>query len=195
MAICALAFVGKQNSGKTTVLEKLITELTQRGYNVGTLKHHGHAGFDFDIEGKDSWRHAQAGSRFTAVSAPDKIAMVRELDAPEDAAATLAAMMALSTAGENQGTRPLDIILVEGFRQSGLPTIELFRAANPNDAEREFGEEGNSIVGVITNMPRIKEASARRNIPSFDFEDTAALADYVELLLPDYLIEAQTKSS
>ena len=182
MALLALAFVGKQNSGKTVLLEKLIPELVKRGLNVGTLKHHGHAGFDFDIEGKDSWRHAQAGSSFTVVSAPDKIAMVRNLDAPEDAANTLAAMVALSSAGEYQGTRPLDIILVEGYRQSGLPTIELFRAANPNDADRELGGEGNIVIGVVTDIPRIIETATGRGIPYFGFEDTAALADYVESL-------------
>lgn len=182
MAILALAFVGKQNSGKTTLLEKLITELTRRGLNVGTLKHHSHAGFDFDIEGKDSWRHAEAGSSFTVVSAPDKIAMVRKLDAPEDAANTLAAMVALSTAGEAQGTRPLDIILVEGFRHSGLPTVELFRAANPKDAQRELGGEGNSVIAVVTDIPRIEEAATSQGLPSFTFEAIEALADFVQSL-------------
>lgn len=182
MAILALAFVGKQNSGKTTLLEKLIAELTKRGHSVGTLKHHGHRGFDFDVKGKDSWRHAQAGSRFTVVSAPDKIAIVRELDAPEDAPNTLAAMVALSTAGEAQGTRPLDIILVEGYRQSGLPTVELFRAANPRDAKRSLGTEGNKIIAVVTDMPKIEKSAASKNIPTFSFGDTEALADFVERL-------------
>ncbi|MDR2035077.1 MAG: molybdopterin-guanine dinucleotide biosynthesis protein B [Coriobacteriales bacterium] len=182
MTLLALAFVGKQNSGKTTLLEKLIAELTRRGYNVGTLKHHSHAGFDFDREGKDSWRHAQAGSRFTVVSAPDKIAMVRTLDAPEEAMDTLAHMVALSKTGETKGTRPLDIVLVEGFRNSGLPTIELFRAANPKDAHRSLGEEGNNIIAVVTDLPRIQEAANGQGIPSFGFDDIDQLASYVELL-------------
>ncbi len=59
----ALAFIGYQNSGKTTLVEKVIAELTARGLRVGSLKHHGHHGFDIDVPGKDSWRHAQAGSR------------------------------------------------------------------------------------------------------------------------------------
>lgn len=190
MAFFALAFVGKQNSGKTTLLEKLIAELTQRGYNVGTLKHHSHAGIDFDVPGKDSWRHAQAGSRFSVVSAPDKIALVRELDAPEDPAATLAAMVALSAAGEAQGTRPLDIILVEGFRQSGLPTVELFRAANPKDAQRELGGEGNDIIAVVTDIPRIQEAARTQGIPGFSFDNTCALADFVEQTIASMRLKA-----
>jgi len=182
MDFYAVAFVGRQNSGKTVLLEQLIAELTGRGYNVGTLKHHGHEGFDFDIEGKDSWRHAQAGSRFTVVSAPDKVAMVRQLDAPESAAHTLAAMVALSTAGEAQGTRSLDIILVEGYRSSGLPTVELFRADNPKDAERELGGEGNEIIAVVTDMPRIQKAAEEQRIPCFGFDAVKALADSIEEL-------------
>ncbi|MDR3136943.1 MAG: molybdopterin-guanine dinucleotide biosynthesis protein B [Coriobacteriales bacterium] len=180
MNILALAFVGKQNSGKTTLLEKLIAELTVRGRRVGTLKHHSHAGFEFDIEGKDSWRHAHAGSCFAVVSAPDKIAMVRQLDAPEDATKTLAAMIALSGAGVAEGTAALDIILVEGYRHSGLPTVELFRAANPKDAERELGSEANAVVAVVTDIQRIRRAAAQQDMPAFGFEDIAALADFVE---------------
>ena len=183
MNFFALAFVGKQNSGKTVLLEKLIAELTGRGLCVGTLKHHSHAGFEYDVEGKDSWRHARAGSRFTAISAPDKIAMVRELDAPEEAANTLASMVAISTAGEAQGTRPLDIILVEGYRHSGLPTVELFRADNPKDAERQLGGEGNDIIAVVTDIPRIKSAATEQSLPSFSFEDTKQLAEFIEQLL------------
>jgi len=183
MTFFALAFVGRQNSGKTVLLEKIIAELTDRGYCVGTLKHHGHEGFAIDVEGKDSWRHVKAGSRFTVVSSPDKIAMVRELDAPEDAANTLATMVAISRAGEGQGTRPLDVILVEGYRSSGLPTVELFRADNPKDAERELGGEGNVIVAVVTDMSRIEAAAAEQGIPSFTFEDTRRLVGYIEELI------------
>ena len=59
----AVAFIGYQNSGKTTLVEKVIAELTARGLRVGSIKHHGHHRFDIDVPGKDSWRHAEAGSR------------------------------------------------------------------------------------------------------------------------------------
>lgn len=180
MTILALAFVGRKNSGKTQLLEKLVGELTQRGYRVGTLKHHGHPGFDIDVEGKDSWRLTQAGSRFSVISAPDKIAMVRQLDAPEDAANTIAAMLAISAAGADAGTGPLDIVLVEGYRNSGLPTVELFRAANPNDAERQLDATGSQLVAVVTDMARIKAAAKARFIACFDFDDIKAIAAFVE---------------
>jgi molybdopterin-guanine dinucleotide biosynthesis protein MobB len=174
----AIAFVGKQNSGKTTLLEKLIASLTANGVNVGTLKHHSHAGFEFDIEGKDSWRHAQAGSSFSVVSAPDKIAMVRKLDQPEEAAQTIAAMIALSSTAAN--TKPLDVVLVEGYRHANLPTIELFRAANPKDIDRELGTEGNEIIGVVTDIERVQSEAAALQIPCFTFEQIAQLTDYLQ---------------
>ena len=57
----AVSFVGRHNSGKTTLLEKVIAELVSRGLNIGTIKHHGHPDFDIDIPGKDSFRHRAAG--------------------------------------------------------------------------------------------------------------------------------------
>ncbi|MFR2950113.1 MAG: cyclic pyranopterin monophosphate synthase MoaC [Collinsella intestinalis] len=66
----AVAFVGYQNAGKTTLVEKVISRLAQRGVRVGSIKHHGHKGFDIDQPGKDSWRHAQAGSRHVGLISP-----------------------------------------------------------------------------------------------------------------------------
>ena len=67
-AVPAIAFIGYQNSGKTTLVEKVIAELTRRGLRVGSLKHHGHHGFDIDVPAKDTWRHHQAGSKHMGLS-------------------------------------------------------------------------------------------------------------------------------
>jgi len=61
----------------------------------------------------------------------------------------------------------------------------LFRAENPKDAERELGSEGNEIMAVITNMPRIQQAASEQGIACFGFDDTGALADFVEELKAD----------
>ena len=53
-----VSIVGKSDSGKTTLIEKLLPELTRRGYRIATVKHDVH-GFEVDREGKDSWRHKQ----------------------------------------------------------------------------------------------------------------------------------------
>ena len=72
MTVAILSIVGKSKSGKTTLVEKIIAELKRRNYRVATIKHHSHPGFEIDHPGKDSWRHAQAGSDHAVVAAPDK---------------------------------------------------------------------------------------------------------------------------
>jgi molybdopterin-guanine dinucleotide biosynthesis protein MobB len=171
--------VGKQNSGKTTLLVQLVSELTARGIRVGTVKHHSHAGFEFDIEGKDSWRHRRAGSLYTVIAAPDQIASVQTVTSYIPLEKIVASMSRESQ--DSDGRSMLDIILVEGYRHGGLPTIELFRAANPNDSSREFGTEGNQIIAVVTDMATIQRAAAAKNpaLPAFEFNQITELADFV----------------
>ncbi len=71
--------MGKSGVGKTTALERVIREIKRRGYRLGTVKHDTH-GFDVDKPGKDSWRHAQAGSDAVVISGPRKMALIRQLD-------------------------------------------------------------------------------------------------------------------
>ena len=81
MPIPVVTIIGKSGSGKTTLMEGLIPELSRRGYRIATINHHSHAGFEVDQMGKDSWRHAQAGSVHVIIAAPDKIASHRPLRA------------------------------------------------------------------------------------------------------------------
>ena len=74
MAPPILSFVGRSNSGKTTLIERVIPELTRAGYRVATVKHAGH-GFELDTEGKDSWRHKQAGANTVIVISKGSLAM------------------------------------------------------------------------------------------------------------------------
>ncbi len=116
-----VAFVGRHNSGKTTLVEKIISELVARGRDVGSVKHHGHAGFELDVPGKDSWRHRKAGASEVAISAPDQFALIRSLPQELSMAACVGAMQAH------------DVVVIEGYRYSDLPTVEIMRAANKRD--------------------------------------------------------------
>ncbi len=78
MSIPILCFVGRSNSGKTTLIERLIPELVQAGYRVATIKHAGH-GFDLDTEGKDSWRHKRAGASAVMVLSKGSLAMFSDV--------------------------------------------------------------------------------------------------------------------
>jgi formylmethanofuran dehydrogenase subunit E len=156
--IPVVTVVGKSGSGKTTLIEKMVGELSRRGYRVGTLKHHSHAGFDIDKAGKDSWRHAQAGSRHVVIAAPDKIASYRLLEEELSLDEILP---------EFEG---VDIVLVEGYRQSKKPTIQVVRSENGlatvGDPER--------WIAVATDTPLDLEA------PQYDLDDYQGLVDLLE---------------
>ena len=127
-----VSIVGKSESGKTTLIEKLIAELTRRGFRVATIKHNRH-GFEIDHEGKDSWRHKQAGAVATVVASPGRIALIedtpKDYDLPRSGTAT---------------SRNADIILAEGYKINPHPKIEVFRTELMR--ERLCGPEDNLIA-------------------------------------------------
>lgn len=117
----AIAVVGRHNSGKTTLIEQLIGELVGRGIDVGSIKHHSHRGFDIDYPGKDSYRHRAAGASETVIAAPGQVARIKTIEGEEECADLVRSMPGH------------DIVVVEGYRKSGLPTVEIMRAANTAD--------------------------------------------------------------
>ena len=152
-----VSIVGRAKSGKTTLMEKLIRELASRGYRVATIKHTPE-GMSFDMPGKDSWRHLQAGSEATMVSAPDKVVLVR----PVTRETTLEEMARLL--GEDY-----DIILAEGFKHDDAPKIEVHR--------REVAPPLSNIkklIAVVTDEP------LDTKVRQFSLEDVKGLADLLE---------------
>lgn len=152
-----LSIVGKSGSGKTTLLEKLIPALKRRGLRVGTIKHHAHPGFEIDQPGKDTWRHAQAGSDHVVIAAPDKIASIRRLSAP------------LSVTEIAAGMGDVDIIITEGFKRAGLSAVEVLRAANG----LEFVSDPAQLRAVAADVPLAVD------VPQFDLNDAEGLADWI----------------
>jgi molybdopterin-guanine dinucleotide biosynthesis protein MobB len=158
MPIPVVTIIGKSKSGKTTLLEKLIPALRQRGYRVGTVKHHSHPGFEIDQPGKDSWRHAQAGSQQVVIAAPDKVASYRftETEASLDDVLT--------------EFRDVDIILVEGYKRAGKPSIEIVRAARGLEL---IGSEDQRIAVAVDTL--LETAS-----PQFNLDDVQGIANLIE---------------
>ena len=117
----AVAFVGRHNSGKTTVIVKAIRELVSRGWDVGSVKHHSHAGFDIDYPGKDSYRHREAGASETVIACPGQMARIKTIEGEMECSDIVHDM------------KGHDIVIVEGYRKSGLPTIEIMRSGNAAD--------------------------------------------------------------
>ncbi len=154
-----ICMVGASNSGKTTYLEKLIPELRRRGYRVGTLKHDVH-GFEMDREGKDTWRHRQAGAQTIGIGSPRTVATIRE---------TSAEMPLEQIAGRYFWEE--DILLTEGYKRSHYPKIEVFRSVI--EAQPICGVQDN-LAAVVTDDP------VEVDVPVFRFDDVPGLADLIE---------------
>ena len=154
-----VSIVGKSNSGKTTLLEKIIADLTHRGYRIATIKHNRH-GFDIDHEGKDSYRHKKAGAHTTVVSSPHQLALVQDVD--HDHSFEEIREKFISGA---------DIILTEGFKVNDYPKIEVFRS----ELKRELiSKKEGGLVAVATNV------SLDIDVPCLDLNDPKTVADFIE---------------
>jgi molybdopterin-guanine dinucleotide biosynthesis protein B len=153
---------GWKNSGKTTLTEKLVTELVRRGWTVSTVKH-AHHDFDIDKPGADSFRHRQAGATEVAIVSGRRWALMHELrneDEPklDDILARLG---------------PSDIVLVEGYKREAHKKIEARRL------------EAKDRTPLSANDPNIVAVAADHKIegeklPVFDLDDTKSIADFVE---------------
>lgn len=156
-----VVLAGTSGTGKTTFLEKLIRELKKRNIKVGTIKHHDHD-FDIDKPGKDTWRHAQAGADAVALSSPAKVALVRKVE-EELTLDQVAAMLG-----------PVDIIIVEGYKRSDKPKIEIHRTAH----SRELLCSSEELLALVS------DADWNIGVPVFDLDDAAGVA---ELLVEKFL--------
>ena len=158
MTLKIVTIIGKSGSGKTTLMEKLILELKERGYRIGTLKHHSHSGFDIDKPGKDSWRHAQAGSDHVIIAAPDKIASYRLIQKEMEFEEIL------------KEFKELDLVLVEGYKSANQQSIEVLRKENGT----ELIGEPHLRIAVASDM------NLELDVPVVGLDDVSALADLIE---------------
>ena len=153
---------GWKNSGKTTLTERLVAELTQRGWTVSTVKHAHHA-FDIDREGTDSFRHRRAGAREVAIVSGRRWALMHELR--EEAEPPLDAILARLA--------PCDLVLVEGYKREPHRKIET-RRLEAKDAPPLSASDPN-IVAIAAD-----HAVSGETVPVFALDDIAAIADLIE---------------
>ena len=152
-----ITIVGHSNSGKTTLIEKLIPELKRRGYRVGTIKHT-HHGFSMDQKGKDTYRHRAAGADAVLAASAGQIALVKSM--PE-----------VSLDNHLTYFQDMDIVLVEGFKQEKKPKIEVFRS---QIHQTPLFPDDDLLVAVVTDSPY----STR--VPVFQFDDIQVICDLIE---------------
>jgi molybdopterin-guanine dinucleotide biosynthesis protein B len=153
-----VSIVGTSDSGKTTLIEKLVPELVRRGYRVATIKHDVH-GFEVDREGKDSWRHKQAGAHTVVISSPQKLALIRDVDHDAE-------LVEL----RDKYIQDVDIILSEGFKKNSQPKIEVFR----KERRRELlCTREDNLLAIASNQP------FNIGVPCFDLEDARGIVDLI----------------
>ena len=152
-----ICIVGRSQSGKTTLIEKLIPVLKGKGYRIGTVKHSHHV-FDFDKTGKDSWRHKDAGAETVIIASPGKIAMVKN-----DHQGTLESLQPYFD--------DLDLLITEGYKGAHQPKIEVVRAARHNQA---LLKDDPYLIAAVS------DTALNLDVPVFDLEDIDSLADFIE---------------
>jgi len=147
---------GRSESGKTTLLERLIPELKKRGLRVGTIKHHKEGDFDIDHPGKDSWRHKKAGAEKTVISSPTRIGLIMDVDhdyRPDELIPFF---------------NEMDIILVEGHKEENLPKVEIFR---PEVHDTPLCLEDPGLIALMT------DSNIDTDVPIFAPDDIKGIAD------------------
>ena len=151
-----VSIVGKSDSGKTTLIEKLIPRLRQRGLRIGIVKH-AHHGFEIDQSGKDSDRYRQAGADTTVVASPGQIAMLKNLS------------------GEHLGDllplfHDVDLLITEGFKRETAPKIEVFRAERH---QHPACLEDPALIAMVSDTPLTVD------VPRFTTGAVDEIADFI----------------
>jgi molybdopterin-guanine dinucleotide biosynthesis adapter protein len=155
-----IGFAGWSGAGKTTLIVKLIPELNRRGFGVSTIKH-AHHNFDLDQPGKDSYEHRAAGAEEVLVASANRVALMRELrGAAEPSLAELLRLL-----------KPVDLVLVEGFKRDALPKIEIHRAGN---GKPPLHPDDPHIVALISDV-----MTPTAGLPRASIDDIGAAADLV----------------
>lgn len=155
--------IGWKNTGKTTLTERLVSTFTHRGYRVSTIKHT-HHDVDIDTPGTDSYRHRVAGAHEVLLASGPRWALMHESireSSEEPSVEVLLARLA-----------PVDLVLVEGYKHSQHPRLEVYRAGTPQ-APIALGDS--SVLALVTDT-----AVETGNRPRFALDAIDAIADFIQ---------------
>ena len=152
----SIYIVGKSNSGKTTLVIKLIKELRRRGFRVAAIKHGHHAG-EFDSPGKDSWRMAEAGASAVGFISSQRTFM--QIKTEKETA--LHDLM--------RNFHDFDVVIIEGYKAANAPKIEIARKDNG----------GELICPPSELLAIVSDQYFQESVPQFGFEDIRTLSDFL----------------
>lgn len=152
-----VCFVGSSNVGKTTLIENIVPELKYRGYRIAVIKHTPH-GFNIDRKGKDSWRFTHAGADIVVLSSKDRLCMIQQVveESPlEDIISIF--------------DGKVDLVIVEGYKRSSRPTIEVVRySVNPR-----LIHSPEELLAIVSDR------QFPLDMPQFFFEDIKDIANFI----------------
>ena len=152
--------IGWKNAGKTTLVERLVAEISGRGFSVSTVKHTHHK-VDVDQQGKDSYRHRQAGARQVILSSASRWAVMTELrGVPEAALKELLGHLS-----------PVDLVIVEGYKRDDHPKVEAWRAET---GQPLIARDDPTIRAIASN-----DAPQGASQPVIGLDDIPAIADFI----------------
>jgi molybdopterin-guanine dinucleotide biosynthesis protein B len=155
-----LCLVGRSNTGKTTLIERLIPLLAAKGITVATIKHHEQP-FEIDYEGKDTHRHKKAGAKTAMIISSQRLAMVKDLDEP---------LTVEEIAGRYAGD--VDLVIVEGYKAAELPKIEIY---NVREDLPPVAAKDKDLVALVTDAP------ISASVPVFSRDDIEAITSFIIL--------------
>ena len=152
--IPVLAFAAYSGTGKTTVIEKLVRVLKDKGLRLAVIKHDGHR-FEIDHEGKDSWRFSKAGADITIIASEEKMAYIEQRE--------------VTLMQQIEMVHDVDLILVEGYKNENLPQIGIARKATG----KGFTADISRFIALITDM------DIDTTMPCFGLDSTEEIAEFI----------------
>lgn len=156
-----ISIVGKQNVGKTTLIGIIIPLLKKKGYRIGTIKYH-IPHFEIDYEGKDTYKHYQAGADVVSISSPEKFAIIKRVHKTPPSVKEIVAC----------NYSHVDIVLIEGYKKYRYPYIEIHNNRLNVKSEHKIYKNHMKVVSIR------KEGSP---IPTFQKIDLNNIINFIEL--------------
>tara|TARA_Y100001968_G_C19380435_1_gene730022 strand:+ start:355 stop:855 length:501 start_codon:yes stop_codon:yes gene_type:complete len=157
-----IGVVGWKDTGKTTLIEKLIREFNKRNLTISTIKH-SHHNFSVDRQGTDSFRHFNAGAKETILASDAKWIKFSKQVCEHESTLNYLIKQIL----------PVDIVIVEGFKVSGHKKVEVVSSISE---KKPLYETDKSICGLIFNKHKIQNIS----LPQFQRDDIRQICDFIE---------------
>ena len=156
-----ISFIAHSGTGKTTLLTALISELKERGFRLGVIKHDAHK-FEIDHPGKDSYRFTEAGADSMLITSASKLALVKRHQASPPVEELIADYFP-----------DVDLVLIEGFKQSSIPKIEVYRAGYSSHLICRDERQDKTLVAVASDV------DLEVDVPLLNLNKPSTVADFI----------------